>query len=246
MTKTYMSRYMRVASGVLLGSMLWGAMVLAVPAPPDRHRLYTKPDSGCLGGIEGSIAYPGEEIEQILAIPPDEPRLVYEGTVTGSDRCEFRFSGLPMRKYDLIVIYKNRFYEGLQLHRDDDTLTADDRAQINATIQKCEPFFTAKIIHRLEGTTGRGNLARCICTFVREKKSDTWLAEASGSGARRTFKVVMLKQVGPGWQIARTRDLYPIWARPSQTRPMHTYSRTLSRIRVSDCIKTLSPLNLKN
>ncbi len=243
MTTDYMRR-MAIGGMVALVGVFWTFIVSAAPAPPDRHRLYTTPDSAASGGIEGSVAYPTEAIEQVLAIPPDEPRLVYEGTVTGSDRREFQFSGLPMRKYDLIVIYKNRFYEGLQLHREDSTLTKDDLAKINTTIQKCEPFFTAKIIHRIEGTTGRGNLARCICTFVREEASETWLAEASGSGNRRTFKIVMLKQVGPGWQIVRSRDLYPIWATPSISRPTHKYSRELSRVRVSDRIKELSPLHL--
>ncbi len=207
----------------------------------ERHRLYTAPDPAASGGIEGSIAYPSDPIEQILAIPPDEPRFVYKGTVSGSDRRNFQFSGLPMRKYDLVVIYKNRLFEGLQLQRKENTLTTDDIAKIKASIQKCEPFFTAKIIHRLEGTTGRGNTARCICTFVREKAS-----AGAGKGYRRTFKVVMLKDVGPGWQITRTRDLYPIWTPPKGARPKHTYSRELSRVRVADSVKKLDPINLEN
>jgi len=233
---------------IMVGAMLMTvlfmpAMVSAVPA--ERHRLYTTPDSAASGGIEGSIAYPGDPIEQILAIPPDEPRFVYEGIVCGADHRDFRFSGLPMRKYDLVVIYKDRFFEGLSLQREENTLTADDIAKIKKSIDKCEPFFTAKIIHRLEGTTGRGNTARCICTFVREKKSST-MAGGGGSGYRRTFKVVLLKDVGPGWQITRTRDLYPIWAPPKNARPKHIYSRKLSRVRVSDRIKKLDSINLGN
>lgn len=214
-------------------------------AAEERHRLYTKPDPEFSGGIEGRIVNPGDPIEQILAIPPDEPRLVYKGTVYGSDRCDFRFSGLPMRKYDLVVIYKNCFFEGLWLQREENTLTPDDIAKIKKSIDKCEPFFTAKIIHRLEGTTGLGNTARCICTFVRENKSST-LAGGGGSGYRRTFKVVLLKDVGPGWQITRTRDLYPIWTPPKNARPKHIYSRKLSRVRVSDRVKKLDSINLGN
>ena len=33
---------------------------------------------------------------------------------------------------------------------------------------------------------------------------------------RRTFKLVLLKDVGPGWQIARARDLYPVWVDPKR------------------------------
>ena len=232
-----------MVGAMLAAGLFLPAAVSAVPA--ERHRLYTTPDPAASGGIEGSISYPYDPIEQILAIPPDEPRFVYEGTVSGSDRRDFRFSGLPMRKYDLVVIYKDRFFEGLRLQRKENTLTPDDITKIKTSIDKCEPFFTAKIIHRLEGTTGRGNTARCICTFVREKKSST-MAEGEGSGYRRTFKVVLLKDVGPGWQITRTRDLYPIWASPKNARPKHTYSRKLSRVRVSDRVKKLDSINLGN
>jgi len=210
----------------------------------ERHRLYTKPDPTCTGGIQGSIDYPSEGIEQILAIPPDDPLSVYEGTVSGSDRREFKFTGLPMRKYNLVVIYNNSVYEGLRLHREDDTLTAADRAEIKAKIEESEPFYTFKDVHRLEGTTGRGNVARAICTFAREKSSSTH--GGPGKGCRRTFKIALLKQVGPGWQIVRTRDLYPIWAPRGRTRPKHNYSQALSRIRVSDRVKELSPLSLRN
>ena len=232
-----------MVGAMLITGLLWTAAVSAAPA--ERHRLYTAPDPAASGGIEGRIASPSNPIEQILAIPPDKPRFVYEGTVSGSERRDFRFSGLPMRKYDLVVVYKNRFFEGLQLQRKENTLTTDDITKIKASIQKCEPFFTAKIIHRLEGTTGRGNTARCICTFVREKKSETMVAGV-GNDYRRTFKVVLLKNVGPGWQITRTRDLYPIWVPPKGARPKHTYSRELSRVRVSNSVKKLDPINLRN
>ena len=72
------------------------------------------------------------------------------------------------------------------------------------------------------------------------------MAGGPRSEFRRTFKLVMLKDVGPGWQIVRTRDLYPIWTPPAGARPSHHYSRDLSRIRVADRIKQLGPLQLKN
>jgi len=191
---------------------------------------------------------PSQPIEQILAIPPDEPRLVYKGTVTGAGRREFSFSGLPMRKYDLVVIYKDRLYEGLNLERGDDTLTSLDHQKITATIDKAEPYFTRKIIHRMQGKTGRGNLARCIATFMRDRPSTVGHGTANGPGgnrtSRRTFRLVMLKDVGPGWQVVRSRDLYPSWTTSASCEATHTYSKSLSRIRVTRSIKNIGNLNL--
>lgn len=221
-----------------LGLLAALALAAAPAARAERDRLYSPADASSSGGIEGEIASPSSPILEILAVPPDEPRLVYRGTVTGSDRRSFRFDGLPMRKYDLVVIYDDRFFEGFDLNRGEDTLTTEDRAQINQTIQKAEPYFTVKTIHRLEGTTGRGNSARCVVTFLRDRSS------TNGSDFRRAFKLVMLKQVGPGWQVVRTRDLYPTWTKPDKARPAHKYVPELSGIRVTDHINNIGKLNL--
>ena len=216
---------------------------------PEHIRLYTEPDPEAKGGITGRITDPEEEILRILAIPPDAPKLVYRGTLSGTKNTTFTFTGLPMRKYDLIVIYENKFFEGLQLNRGQDTLTEKDREQIHATIQKSEPYFPYKKVHRLEGTTGQGNTARAICTYLRAEKSEALFAqEADGTWTkdqpRRTFKIVVFKQVGPGWQITRARDLYPIWTTRTSMNPKHFPHKKLSRVRVTDHVKDLGPIEL--
>ena len=227
----------------LLAVISFMVLIVSAAAPPERHRLYTHPDPAATGGIKGSIEYPAQPIEQILAIPPDEPQKVYEGVISGSSRQEFLFTGLPMRKYDLVVIYKDQLYEGLSLQRGEDTLTAADRQKIKETIDKAEPFFTRRIIHRLEGTTGRGNIASCICTFMRDKASNN---SPKGEGnIRRTFKIFILKDVGPGWQVVRSRDLYPSWTTLSQMVATHHYNEALSQIRVTSSIKDIGILKLK-
>ena len=214
----------------------------------ERIRLYTEPDPSAPGGITGRIASPQKALLQVLAIPPDAPEKVYAAKLDG-EGTEFRFTGLPMRKYDLIAIFEDSFYEGLQLHRGESTLTPDDLEKIEEIITRSEPFFTKKVIHRVEGETGRANLSRCITTFVREKSSITYIdpsnAAKSGKGYfRRTFKLVLLKDVGPGWQIARARDLYPKWVDPKVGLPSHHFSEALSGIRVADKIKDLGELDL--
>ena len=211
---------------------------LSPHASAERDRLYSDLDPSSGGGISGEIVSPKRPVLEVLAIPPDEPRLVYRATVGGPNRRQFSITGLPMRKYDLVVIYDDAFYEGLDLHRDEDTLTTEDRHKINATIQKAEPYFTKKTIHRLEGTTGRGNLCRCICTYMRDRPS------TNGRAFRRAFKLVILKDVGPGWQVVRARDLYPTWIEPDKIMARHTYNKQLGRIRVTDYVKDVGEINL--
>ena len=216
--------------------------------PPERTRLYTKPDPANTGGLKGRIANPALPIEEILALPAESPEEVYEGEITDSQRTSFQFKGLPVGKYDLIVIYPTAFYEGLRLNRDTSTLSPDDLKKIDVSIQKSEPFFTKKYIHRVEGETGRGKTARAICTYFRDQGSNLLMEQFEGKSSRpdfrRTFKLVLLKDVGPGWQIARARDLYPVWMNPKSKLPAWKFSAALSQFRVADQIKDVGVLDL--
>jgi hypothetical protein len=224
------------------------AQASAAPEPPERTRLYTAPDPASPGGLQGSLIRPEAPLEQILALPTATPESVYQGEISGSRRDHFLFKGLPMGKYDLIAIYDADFYEGLRLEREQSTLTKDDLQKIDAIVQKSEPFFTRKIIHRVEGQTGRGNLARGLCTFFRDTGSNLVLEQFEGKSSRpdfrRTYKLVLLKDVGPGWQVVRARDLYPVWMKPDHALPQHHFSEQLTQIRVADEIKDLGNLDL--
>jgi len=236
-----------MAFRILLLAILFAGTAFA-QNPPERTRLYTKPNPANTGGLKGRIANPALPIEEILALPAENPEEVYEGEITDLQRTAFQFKGLPVGKYDLVVIYPTAFYEGLRLNRDASTLTPEDLKKIDASIQKSEPFFTRKIIHRIEGETGRGNNARAICTYFRDKGSNLLMEQFEGKSSRddfrRTFKLVLLKDVGPGWQIARARDLYPVWVNPKRTLPTYKYSTALSQFRVADQIKDIGDLDL--
>ncbi|MCX6996755.1 MAG: hypothetical protein NTV49_06640, partial [Kiritimatiellaeota bacterium] len=127
--------------------------------------------------------------------------------------------------------------EGLELHPEKSTLTKTDLEKIENIISESQPFFTQKIIHRIAGTTGRGQVARCLCTFLRGNKSTgtashraglEYMRDQSSSGWRRTFKLVWLKDVGPVSQVVQTRDPYPVWTAPARGgafRPVRKISR---------------------
>ncbi len=230
---------------VFLCSAAWAEEKKSSDKPEAGDRLYTAPDPAAGGGIEGRVARPSRPIEAVLALPFSDPARVYFGEITGKDGRSFRFAGLPMDRYGLIVIYDDAMYEGLTLHWDESTLTADDLKGINDTIQRCDPFFSHKIIHRLEGTTGRGGGARAICTFYRDALAEAYLFEER-FGYRRTFKLIVLQQVGPGWQIARARDLYPVWITPDRQTVKYVYKEALSGVRVTDSRKNIGDLMLED
>jgi len=236
-----------IALRVLIFIALLASAVLA-QEPPERTRLYTKPDPASPGGLKGRVSHPALPLEAIVALPTATPAEVYGGEISGPKRDTFQFKGLPVGKYDLVAIYPGDFYEGLQLHREASTLTAEDLKKIETTVQKSEPFFTKRIVHRVEGATGRGNGARCIVTYFREKGSEllmqTFKGQYNRPDFRRTFKLLILKDVGPGWQIVRTRDLYPVWVDPKSSLPKHHFSAALSQLRVADQVKDLGDLDL--
>jgi hypothetical protein len=213
----------------------------------EHKRLYTPPDPSATGGIRGSIETPAGTVCQVLAIPSSNPEKVYRGEFSDGNRCAFLLNGLPMDRYDLVVIFENTAYEGLRLTRAENTLTAQDLQQIGETVQRSEPFFTIKTIHRVEGETGRGNLARAFCTFARDREAEMYAGPVKRKGMRRTNKLVMLQQVGPGWQIARSRDLFPIWIEANEAqrlRPAHQFRPALSGIRVTDQMRDIGALSL--
>lgn len=232
----------RFASIVLLG-----LAVSAWAAEKEHSRLYTAPDTSASGGIVGKIVKPEMPIVQILAMPPDEPRFVYEGRISGASRQEFSFANLPMAKYNLFVIYENAFFEGLQLSSEPDTLTDKDRQSITKIVNESDPFYNKKIIHRIAGTTGRGNFARCVVTQYRDGPGTVTAdyVELKGQG-RRTFKLIWLKDVGVGWQVVQKRDLYPVTVDLRLLKPTHHYSEQLSNIRVTNKVKSLGDIDISN
>ena len=237
------SRTRRIAAGVLLLGCGLVAPAGAQAPRPERTRLYTRPDTSLPGGIRGQVAAPSEPLEEVLALPYERPEHVYQAEILDPERRTFEFRGLPMDRYGLLLIYADRFFEGVRLSRQDSTLTNDDREAIASIIDRSEPFFTEKRLHRVAGETGRGGEARAICTFLRDREAESYMGE-SRTGFRRTFKLIQLRQVGPGWQVVRARDLYPVWSDVQGLRPRHHYHPRLADIRVTDRITDLGTLDL--
>lgn len=210
--------------------------------------LYASPDPSAGGGIAGRIESPQKTIFRICAVNAHDPDKVYKGRILGEGN-EFRFAGLPVGKYDLVVVYEDRFYEGLTLNSGENTLSGQDREQIAESIMASVPFFDKKKIHRCSGRTGKRGKARCVLQEVREGLTLMQSAENLGGGKiqPRSFKLTMLEDVGIGWQLMDTREIVRMEAGPDDRKGIvpHAYVEKLAGIRVLDDIKDMGMLDLR-
>lgn len=205
----------------------------------------TKPDPSAKGGIKGTITRPADFIVGVFALCPNQPKWSYRATMSGEKKHDFEFTGLPMEKYDLVILTKKVVYEGLQLCKDESTLTAKDREGIKAKVDKSENFFDQKIIFRLEGKTGKGEKAVGIAAFIRNKESTDNAVGSVFTDHRRSIKVFRMMNVGPGWQMATDREIYVEFLAPG-TGPdiKDAYRSYLGNIRITDSIKDLGEIDL--
>lgn len=209
-------------------------------------RLYTPFDPSAGGGISARIVNPQKPIVAVFAMPSDNPKFVYKGSIIGSSR-EIRFKGLPVGKYDLMILYEDEFYEGFTLTRDGDALTTRDRDSIKAAIMRTVPFFDTKQIHRLAGGTGREARGRCVLQEVRTKTILTQNADVMTGMQVRSIKIAMVEDVGAtGWTLKQSRELVRQEVASNERKGIlgHHYQAKLGGIRVTDAVKELGELNL--
>ncbi|MEI7437626.1 MAG: hypothetical protein WCL16_12555 [bacterium] len=228
------------------------AEVQSAPAPragtgtKQSSYLYTAPDPAATGGIHGRIATPAKPMLKIFAQAADEWKHVYCGELADGGT-EFRFKGLPVGKYDLLILYADGFYEGLSLNQDQNTLTDSDQSFINAAIMKSTPFFNQKKIHRSEGVTGYAGKARCVLQEVRTLPITLQSAEVRADIQVRSIKLVLPEDVGIGWSVVNTREIVRQEVAATECKGLlqHHFDPQLGNIRVIDTTKELGSLSLK-
>ncbi len=233
---------------------LWLAIpgLLAGPLTLSKQstRLYTAPDPEAQGGIQARLPDAASPILHVLALPEDNPLRVYAGAVS-ENGLQFSFQGLPVAKYDLVIVCADRFIEGLLLTLEADSLTSRDLEFIEAAIMKSVPFFDLKHIHRCAGSTGREGRARCVLQEVRTKPvflHDTLPGAPGRTDIQiRSLKLAFLEDVGPvGWQLVRTREILRSEVAPQDVKGLltHIFDPQLRGIRVTDAIKDLGTIHL--
>jgi hypothetical protein len=181
----------------------------------------------------------------VFAMPTADYQKVYKGHVSAGGKA-FQFTGLPVGKYDLLLLYEDGFYEGFTLTRDPDTLTTSDRESIKLAISRAVPFFDTKAVHRSAGTPGQEGKARCVLQELRTRLILTQNADELKGYQIRSLKLVLMQDVGKGWQMVETREIVRTEVAPTMRKGIlpHHYNPILSGIRVTDEIKDLDALNL--
>ncbi len=254
-----MSRNFKVGLGILAVGWAGIALVLSAGKPEkaaqshtgteQSSQLYTDMDPTSGGGIQGEIIAPDQTIVAIFATPQEAWEKVYRGEVGGDKGRFFRFTGLPLGKYDVLVVFANRFYEGLTLNRDGaekPPLTTKDQAQIAETINQSTPFFDTKKIHRAEGYTGHAGQARCVLQDLRTRPTTLQSGAVRADIQIRSLKLALLEDVNIGWSLENTREFLRQEVAGTEFRGLlpHQYSPRLNSIRVIDSVKDLGKISL--
>jgi len=223
-----------------------GAMAGQYTKTRQSTRLYTAPDSSAGGGIHARLTNSSKLILHVFAIPINNPLHVYKGTVS-ADGFEFSFKGLPVAKYDLVVVFPDQLIEGFTLSMDPDTLTDKDRQYIETIIMKSIPFFDTKRIHRCIGTTGTSGKARCVLQEVRTRPITLQSGVERADIQVRSIKLAFLEDAGSaGWQLVQTREILRTEVAPGDKKGvlLHAFNPLLSGIRVTDGVKDLGDIQL--
>ena len=165
------------------------------------QRIYTEPSVQDAGGIKGVCQ---ANITHALAVNHDHLR-VYRGQVSADGRA-FTFVHLPVGKYDLVCVTKDRaVYEGLALGEDQRAnLPAASLANLKKRVEAQDAFFNHARIHRL-GFDGAD-----VLLFV-ERTSDRQILKQNGEplGADvRRLELLAMSQAADDWQVTGTRHLY--------------------------------------
>jgi hypothetical protein len=206
-------------------------------------RLYTPPDPSASGGLHLVSSLP---LEFAFAIPESNQEHVYKATL-GPDHKQVSFANIPVSMYDLLLVAKDHFYEGISLNRDESSLSAEDLASIEEIFSRSVPFMDVKRTEAVKGTPGDGGRATALVQWMRiggnllNQNDDLMVGHSI-----RSLRLAFLADVGPGWQVTGTRELIRTDVFPAMIKGFLgvTYVDNLNGIRVTDSVKDIGTVDL--
>ena len=205
--------------------------------------LYTSPAPEAHGGLRLVCSIP---LEFAFAIPESNQEHVYKG-VPGADQREVSFSNIPVSRYDLLLVTKDHFYEGISLNRDENSLTGQDLKSIEEIFSRSVPFFNVKRTEMVKGTPGDNGRAAALVQWMRIGGNLlNQNADLLAGHQIRSLRLAFLADVGPGWQVTATRELIRTDVFPGMPKgflPV-TYVDVLNGVRVTDSVKDMGAVNL--
>ena len=229
-----------------LGKMPFGKtfpILLATILSPLAHadgpgRIYTKPLSTDTGVISAKVK--GAVLTHALAVERDRTR-VYLATLD-ADGAGFRFSNLPVGRFDLVLVTKdNRVLEGLALGAE--VALPDDRAKhLEEGVTKADSFFNRRIRHRTGITDG---VALVFVERIRDGQILRGSGEELDAGLRR-LELIEMHEADDEWQMVRTRHLYREETPRQKGIPFltHRHLPALGGLRVAGTAHDLGTLDL--
>jgi len=212
--------------------------LLAATGFADPGRIYTQADSAAPGGIEG-----GWEKELTHALAVDHERAhVYRAELSEGGK-HFLFAHLPIGKFDLVLVTKNRMvYEGLALGDAPSAASPVSLKNLATRIAAADSFFNRHTVHR---TGFEGDRAFAFVERIRDKLTLQQSGEKLDHDLRR-LEIIELEQAGDDWQMVNTRHLYREEEPPGPDLPFlqHFQVSGLGNIRVVESVKQLGTLQL--
>ena len=204
----------------------------------DPGRIYTAPDSASPGGIEGKTLL---SLTHALAVERDRLH-VYRGELADGGRA-FRFSHLPVGKYDLVLVSgSNVVFEGLTLGSplvNPDPVSAQN---LEKRIAVADSFFNRCAVCR---TGIAGDQALAFVERIRDSLTLQQSGEKLNANLRR-LEIIELVRAADDWQMSTARHIYreeiPLGSTPGFLQ--HFFVSTIGNIRVVDSVKQLGTLNL--
>ena len=201
--------------------------------------LYTASHADAQGGISGHV---DQEVTHALALEHDRVSC-YKADLSDGGK-GFRFSGLPIGKYDLIFVTRSgTVYEGVLLG-EEPKLTGVSMKGLQDRVVKADTFFNKAKIQRF----GSINNGETIIAFV-ERGRDKQILKQSGevlNSNLRRLEVMDLERATDDWQMMTTRHIYREEATIGAGMDFfkHKYVPELGNVRVIDSVKDLGVVTL--
>jgi hypothetical protein len=196
--------------------------------------------AGATGGIAARV---DQELTHAIALNRDRVQC-FRGDLSDGGKA-FRIGGLPIGKYDLILVTKSgTIYEGIDLGADASRLPAISKQNTETRIGKADTFFNKVKILR-NGLIEDGEKQLLLVERLRDKEILKQSGEVLKANLRR-LEVVELIKAADDWQFLNTRHVYreeaPVG--PGMVFFADKYVAGLGNVRVIDSVKDLGTLAL--